>query len=1709
MIVYRSHRLAPTNLLASLLMAATLLSHHTATASANSTTTHTYEVYIMAGQSNTGGTGDVSDLSGVNGVSGNPLSNSQTDVLFSLNYHDGSSNTDPSTTLINGNFTALTPGSTTVTGSLFGTEVSFMDSIKTSRPHAPALIKYFINGAGLGTLFNPRGTPGLGYTKMLESIDTALGKLDTAGHTYEVKGFYWFQGESDANNPSLAPSYETNLTELIAGVRSHLGLAELPIVIVETQLAGTALANNSASLQTVQTAQATVAGNDNKVALVDTSDLVGSMKDDFHYNASGNVTIGQRIATAMAGLLPAYTPPVPIEILSNGSFETGDFTDWIKTGAGNFTPTAPSSQSNNQPASDGNYIMVWNGGNNTPNGTLSQSFSTVAGANYTLSFDYQKLAGGSGNFQLEYKVIDDVDSANLVAPTSTPADSSGSNGWNAVSVDFVGTGNSVTLTFTDQSTNGGTNFDGSLDNVSVLTLASTASVADIEVVAPLSGTTDAIFTVQLSSPASGTTTLSYATVDDTALAGTDYTEAAGTLEFAAGETSKTISVPVQAVTQAQAEKQFSLNLSNPVGIEISRATATGTILSSVVLPPSGLTAIPMGTAGMDLTWEEPAILPSGYRVERSLDGSTWTVLTTVEAGVNSIRDTTVEPGQNYSYRVTTYNTVASASSSVVTASMATAANTLPPASFANVGDYGTMWWTGGVRGQRVWHIKTSRYGMTFAADSLNLASIFPLSDSIPETEALVQPQSESFPAAAPTSSLSASLTASDSTVAFSPLSTSIKDSQLVANGKFFQRRWQKIKTDSGPALDPLLSGYEICAWPDRVSIVCRVVPTASVTNGSLQMTLDLEDIFNTLSNSGSAMALASSSGSGYVVLKSSGSGSISVNAPTATITIDTDTGTWNAGEERSVGLVIYPSDNVSQTLAEADRIESTPLAVTAAQTAPSAASLTPTYNLDAGYFEIPLRNDAVASDPDRVERNSVTLSNSTAFPQVARLAFTKGDTPSLAGVTCFLRDLDGNPLGIPVQLSKNWHNATSDKWAGPWFHGLTMLTVPPNTTVQFEAFLVGQNYAGVPSASHAQLSLVGWNGSSLDNQQWDESAIGCWGENLVYDPDSALASAIGTDSRPMLLLNSSGEEKKWTGNYGGCDFLRYYDGSNTRRYQKRIRTRYQRYGPNLTNVIYAGETDNDRIDFQYSTSIYRSGDYVRGRHVIRYDVKSDAPFNRMVFFQMASDDYNYNGGTTHAYGYGDQLTSTADISSGVSTPTELTGTLPWFSTLNCPIDSNVNTASLTGASRGFIIRSWNARINGQDNVLPHFVSSGSRFDIVPPPGVTTLKAGDYVEAVIERVYFGQDETSYYGTDANYSTALQNYGNQHQMVIREAIGNNLTVNVTTGTLETSYPVQIQASNHTAEFSITRGIGYIPVTITGLTDYRSPILEEFNGSSWTALDATTGGGNAWQADYDPESATWQLTINVKLDDAYQDIGALGDTPATRTFRFRQENAPGASVASPGAAIPGVAMPVSIGLSSPDTDESAINLFAVSSDPALIPNQNLVFTGTGTTRTFSFTPTPGIQGTATVTLYVTDANGRVTVQTFPVNVNARTAWESAYLEGITDPEIIGNDKDPDGDGKSNVEEYRAGTDPLDSLDYFYIYSFEPFLPAGKHRVTVPGRAGRAYVLERATDLTSTSWDEVQNQGVLPGDQALELEDLTPPSSNRLFYRVKAIAP
>ncbi len=103
------------------------------------------------------------------------------------------------------------------------------------------------------------------------------------------------------------------------------------------------------------------------------------------------------------------------------------------------------------------------------------------------------------------------------------------------------------------------------------------SVSDVSVLEGDDNNPQMTFTVTRTGDVSIAASVSYATSDGTATAGSDYTATSGTLSFEPGQTEQTVSVAVKSDHEAEADETFSFNLSAPVSAVIGKASATATI----------------------------------------------------------------------------------------------------------------------------------------------------------------------------------------------------------------------------------------------------------------------------------------------------------------------------------------------------------------------------------------------------------------------------------------------------------------------------------------------------------------------------------------------------------------------------------------------------------------------------------------------------------------------------------------------------------------------------------------------------------------------------------------------------------------------------------------------------------------------------------------------------------------------------------------------------------------------------------------------------------------------------------------------------------------------------------------------------------------------------------------------------------------------------
>jgi len=108
-------------------------------------------------------------------------------------------------------------------------------------------------------------------------------------------------------------------------------------------------------------------------------------------------------------------------------------------------------------------------------------------------------------------------------------------------------------------------------------LPPTLSINDVTVTEGNTDSTNATFTVTLSTALSSPASVDFFTSNGTAVEPSDYTAVNGTLVFAPGQTSRTITVPVNGDTQVEPNQTFFVNLANPTNAEIAVEQGTGTI----------------------------------------------------------------------------------------------------------------------------------------------------------------------------------------------------------------------------------------------------------------------------------------------------------------------------------------------------------------------------------------------------------------------------------------------------------------------------------------------------------------------------------------------------------------------------------------------------------------------------------------------------------------------------------------------------------------------------------------------------------------------------------------------------------------------------------------------------------------------------------------------------------------------------------------------------------------------------------------------------------------------------------------------------------------------------------------------------------------------------------------------------------------------------
>lgn len=244
-------------------------------------------------------------------------------------------------------------------------------------------------------------------------------------------------------------------------------------------------------------------------------------------------------------------------------------------------------------------------GNLRPVGGVCDSGAYEDGIGFFIS-DASLTEGNSGSTQMSFIVSRSFMTSTTYTVDYETADNSALSGLDYTTVSNTLTFNAATMTQTvnvailgDTLDEFDETFDVTLSNPSGASQLGdatgtgtilddddppTLTIGDVTVNEGDSGTTTAVFTATLSAISGKTITVDWATMDGTAVAGTDYVAASSTLTFIPGDDEKNISITINGDINDEFDETFTVDLSNESNVTLSSSSAQATITNDD-LPP--------------------------------------------------------------------------------------------------------------------------------------------------------------------------------------------------------------------------------------------------------------------------------------------------------------------------------------------------------------------------------------------------------------------------------------------------------------------------------------------------------------------------------------------------------------------------------------------------------------------------------------------------------------------------------------------------------------------------------------------------------------------------------------------------------------------------------------------------------------------------------------------------------------------------------------------------------------------------------------------------------------------------------------------------------------------------------------------------------------------------------------------------------------------
>jgi hypothetical protein len=822
----------------------------------------------------------------------------------------------------------------------------------------------------------------------------------------------------------------------------------------------------------------------------------------------------------------------------------------------------------------------------------------------------------------------------------------------------------------------------------------------------------------------------------------------------------------------------------------------------------------------------------------------------------------------------------------------------------SIRDYSYMWWADGFYGnKRQVNIQTGCYGLAVDAVAGGIVRLGALTSPPTETETLAQ--DNSLIDALPEIEMDYAVTTEGQSFHFQNVDAvegGNNSTRMLESGRYMQRLDLMYLRFAGNS--NLRGRMEAACMPEFLSLAFEIHSAVPINNVRLAFSIRLPDAYSewTTSMGGRALTVTGAGLPGVTFMIPENSNvTISRNNRTAVFT--SATVTVPANQFTGFSVIVLPAVNASPADASLHDAREK-VTVSAVQVSPDKGRRQPTGNVTAtGYKSISLNGMVTQSnDPatqNTYDRLTFTLTNHSDITVRVPVQFVKEEPFPVTGLSPFLSDAEtGEPIGVPVQLTKNWHfysvsggtnrpwDDPARNWEGVWYHGYTLIEVPARQSVTYGYTCPFARYGNVFAVSHAQLCLVGWGG----HQQWETAALGSFGENFCYDANQAWTQSFLGDICPALVTSRvNSEPYNWTLNVGAADFLVYHAAGHLPKIPfARMRTRFKKQGPVVTEVIYTGITADGAIEMEYKAEMPRTDDASKVIHSFKYTFLKNVSFSRLAFYQFGADQYNvgiYNkmavgndagtvdfniGGQTFNGEFNVPKTATnAYWLSGNMQRIEVEGDGLWFAFLGGQPRPGTDGA---GANKVLSVLDFKATINGAEYHKPAFnirttntLYPGALIELCPPVAAgNTIAAGSVVEGSVAFINLPAHKNDYYGPSKVLSLAPSSDYTSWRLSHLYATQTKMKATASVGTVERNMPFEIVATGEGAgtvcEFTLSGGIGYVPVTVKNLPGYSGWQLQQWQNSQWVDVDQAVHGNDWWQAWYDAETAAYELSYTL---------------------------------------------------------------------------------------------------------------------------------------------------------------------------------------------------------------------------------------------------------